>query len=347
VGREEIAPSESARPCLVTGGTGFLGGHLVERLLAAGQLVRVLARNPTKADRLAALGADVAVGDVTDAGSLAAAAKGCDLVYHLAAHVSDWGPWETFESVTVRGTENMLAAAAQAGVRRFVLVSTALVYDDRFARRARVVTEDAPLGEGDRAYGHYSKAKVLAEQAAWKAHADGKVSVRVIRPAWIYGPRDHTILPRLLEHFEGPLACWIGSKDPSADAIYVTDVADAAILAANHDQAHGQAYNIAPVEEVRLREFLGALFRELDIRPPRFTVPVGVANSAAVVSEFIARLVGAKKAPEMTRAGIACITVDQHVDPSKAMRELGWTPKVALAEGARLTAQWIKAERKK
>lgn len=267
------------------------------------------------------------------------------MVYHLAAHVSDWGPWEKFHAVTVRGTQNTLEAAAQAGVRRFVLVSTALVYDDRFARKARLVPEDAPLKEGDRAYGHYSKAKVLAEEAAWKAHQEGRLVVTVIRPTWIYGPRDFTILPRLLEHFEGPLACWIGRTDPSADAIYVTDVADAAILAATHDKAPGQAYNIAPDPEIFLREFLGALFRELNIRPPRLTVPHVVATAAAFVCENWARLIGAKKAPEMTKAGIACITVDQHVDPSKAIRELGWRPRISLAEGARLTADWLKAER--
>jgi nucleoside-diphosphate-sugar epimerase len=332
---------------LVTGATGFLGGHLVDRLLAAGQPVRALVRNPAKAERLKEQGVEIVPGDVTEPASLPAAVAGCDTIYHLAAHVSDWGPWDTFHKVTVQGTENVFAAAAKASVKRLVLVSTALVYDDRFARKARIVDESAPLNDGDRDYGYYSKAKVQAEEVAWKYHREGKIALSVIRPTWIYGPRDYTILPRLLEHFEGPLACWVGRKDPSADPIFVTDVADAAILAATKQNAVGEAFNIAPDPEISLRQFLGALFKELEIREPKLTVPLPVANGITFVCENWAKLIGQKTAPEMTRAGIACITVDQHVSPLKAIRELGWQSRVSLEEGARRTAEWLKAARAK
>lgn len=332
-------------PNLVTGATGFLGGHLVEHLLARGQPVRALVRNPVKAERLREQGVEIVQGDVTEPASLVAAVTGCDTIYHLAAHVSDWGPWEKFRKVTVQGAENLLAAAAEERLKRVVLVSTALVYDDRFARKARLVDESAPLNDGDRDYGFYSKAKVQAEEVAWKYHREGKIALSVIRPTWIYGPRDFTILPRLLEHFEGPLACWVGRKDPSADPIFVTDVADAAILAATKENAIGEAFNIAPEPEISLRQFLGALFKELDIREPKLTVPLRAANAITFVCENWARLIGQKTAPEMTRAGIACITVDQHVNPAKAIRELGWRPRVSLEEGARRTAEWLKAER--
>lgn len=334
-------------PNLVTGATGFLGGHLIDRLLAAGQPVRALVRNPAKAAPLRQRSVEIVQGDVTEPASLAAAVAGCDTIYHLAAHVSDWGPWETFHKVTVQGTDNVLGAAARAGVKRVVLVSTALVYDDRFARKARVVDESAPLNDGDRDYGYYSKAKVQAEEVAWKYYREGKIAISVIRPTWIYGPLDYTILPRLLEHFEGPLACWVGRKDPSADPIFVTDVADAAILAATKDCAIGEAYNVSPDPEISLRQFLGALFRELEIKEPKFTVPLPAANAITFVCENWARLIGQKTAPEMTRAGIACINVDQHVNPAKAIRELGWQPRVSVEEGARRTAEWLKAERGK
>ncbi|MFO0819651.1 MAG: NAD-dependent epimerase/dehydratase family protein [Pirellulales bacterium] len=331
-------------PHLVTGATGFLGGHLVDRLTQQGHEVRVVVRDRAKAERWKDLPVEACVGDVTDADSLAAAAQGCEVVYHLAAHVSDWGPWEKFESVTIRGTRNMLEAATRAGCRRFVLVSTALVYDDRYARLARVVREDAPLEDGDRAYGFYAKAKVRAEQVAWDYQAQGRLEVTAIRPTWIYGPRDFTILPRLLEHFSGPLACWIGRVDPSADPIFVTDVADAAITAGKHPAAVGEAFNIAPDREIRLREFLGALFHECDIRPPRLTVPYWLALAATRASESWGKVTRATKAPEMTMAGLACITVDQHVDPTKAIEKLGWRPQVALDEGARRTAEWLKQQ---
>src|SRR5712671_5537206 len=139
---------------LVTGGSGFIGGHVVERLLAAGHCVRVLLRDERKGQWLKQQGAELCLGDVTARDSLQQAAVGVDTVFHLAAFVSEWGPWSKFRAITVEGTENMLTAAEVARVPRFLHVSSATVYDDRFARRARVISENAPLGAcGDRAYG--------------------------------------------------------------------------------------------------------------------------------------------------------------------------------------------------
>src|SRR3990172_3129349 len=154
---------------LVTGATGFIGGHIVDGLLAAGHEVRGLASSAQKATRLEQLGVEVVVGDVTDIDSLSAAARGVDTVFHAAAKVTDWGPWPEFEAVTVRGTENALQAAVDAGVRRFLHVSTVGVYDDRaIVQGAGRITEDTPLV--DRAggfWGFYAKSKMLAEKAAF------------------------------------------------------------------------------------------------------------------------------------------------------------------------------------
>src|SRR5262249_21034718 len=155
----------------------------------------VLVRNKAKADWLRQHGAELSDGDVTDRASLARAAEGIDTVFHCAAYVTDWGPWNKFQAVTVDGTANLLAAAVSADVSRFLHVSTATVYDDRFCRRARIISENGPQGDcGDRAYGNYSKAKVLAERLVWQSHTEGNIVATVIRPAWVYGPRDFTIL---------------------------------------------------------------------------------------------------------------------------------------------------------
>jgi nucleoside-diphosphate-sugar epimerase len=326
---------------LVTGGTGFVGSHVVERLLSEGHPTRVLLRCISKGQWLEEKGAELCQGDVTDLASLARATAGIDVVFHLAAMVSEWGAWPKFQAVTVAGTNNVLTAAVESGVPRFLHVSTATVYDDAFSRRQRIIAEDAPHGAcGDRAYGNYSKAKVLAEQAVWRFHADGKIQATVVRPAWIYGPRDATILPQLIEHLKGPLACWIGRKDPVVDPIYVTDVARCASLAAASERAIGQAYNVAPHREIRLREFLGTLCRELGLPLPRWSLPYSMAFTATALCEAWARLTGTVDAPALTQAGLASFTVDQRFDPSKAMRELGWTPEVSLDEGAFQTAAW-------
>src|ERR1044072_1455898 len=103
----------------VTGGSGFIGGRLIERLVREGRLVRALARSEASAERVAALGAEPVLGDISDRGSLASAANGTEIAFHLAAQLGEWGPWADFECGNVEGTRNVLDVCAKAGVRRF------------------------------------------------------------------------------------------------------------------------------------------------------------------------------------------------------------------------------------
>ena len=150
---------------LVTGATGFIGRHLIARLVADGHEVLGLVRNPAKQAVVVDAGAKVALGDVTDFESVRKAIHNVDAVFHLASRVSDWGSWSEFESATVRGTENVLLAAAEGAVRRFVHMSSVAVYDDRVTCRESNVSEETPQGDhGDRTHGYYARAKVLAER---------------------------------------------------------------------------------------------------------------------------------------------------------------------------------------
>jgi nucleoside-diphosphate-sugar epimerase len=325
---------------LVTGATGFLGSHLVERLRAAGYQVRALAHQPGRADFLADLGAEVVVGDLTAPESLARAVAGVDTVFHCAAVVSNWAPWSDFLAVTVRGTENLLRAAARVPLRRFVHVSTTRVYDDRHCRRLGVVTEETPYGpHGFRKFGHYARAKVLAESLVWKYA--GSLPVSVIRPAWIYGPRDEAILPPLVKFLRSPHARWPSRADPCADPVYVSDVADCAIAAAVHPAAVGQPYNVAPADRISVREFLGCLSQALGVTMPRRSTPYPLAALAANVVEGWARLTRRRTAPAVNRAGLAILTTDVRYEPAKAQRDLGWRSQVDLADGVRRTAAWL------
>jgi nucleoside-diphosphate-sugar epimerase len=329
---------------LVTGSTGFLGSHLVERLRAAGHRVRALARNLNKARILEGTGAEVVVGDVTSPESLESASKGVDVVFHVAALVTNWGPWSDFQKTTVQGTDNLLQAAARAAVTRFVHISTIRVYDDRYCRRRRVVTEEAPQGRwGFRQFGHYARAKVLAEAAVWSW--TDRLPVTVIRPAWIYGPREEAILPPLIRFLRSPRARWPCLRDPCADPIYVTDVADCAIASAQHPSAVGQAFNASPQSRISVREFLGALCDSLGVNRPKRAVPYFLASLTARVSEWGAWLVRSRSAPTITRAGLAILTQDIRHDPAKAERFLGWRAKVGLNEGIHNTATWLREHR--
>jgi nucleoside-diphosphate-sugar epimerase len=291
------------------------------------------------------MGAEPVWGDVTKPATLRAAAEGMDIVIHAAARVTDWGDWQAFEAATVRGTQNALRSAVEVGVRRFVLVSSVAVYDNRVGDRLHVVPEDTPHnGVGDRLLGHYSRAKVLAEEAAWEFHRRGDLEVTAVRPAWVYGPRDRTVLPRLVEYMNSPLACWFGRKDPVVDPIYVTDVSDCIILAATRPQAPGRAYNVAPMEEIKLRQFLGRLGRTLGVRVPRWTVNDKLILTLARGVEATARWIGMRDPPLLTVGAVAAVTCDRHYDPGKAMTELGWKPAVSLDKGIELTAQWFRTQ---
>ena len=321
---------------LVTGATGFIGGHLARRLLALGHQVRGLVRSEGKGAELKRIGVELIRGDVTHPPSLTPAMRGIEIVFHTAALVTDWGPWSAFRSVTVDGTTNLLQAAADANVSRFLHVSTANVYEDWVARKVRVITEEAPhQGGGDRAYGHYSKSKVLAEESVRKFQKARGLPVTIVRPTWVYGPGDFTILPRLLDHLESRFSFWIGGRNPVVDPIYVTDVAECAILAATNPSAAGQAYNVSPDREIRLRDFLGRMCAEMRIPVPRWAMPLAVARAVAFVTGVGAKLTGSKHPPALTRAGLALFSDDQHYSSAKATGELGWNPKVDVESGAR------------
>ncbi len=324
---------------LVTGSSGFLGSHLVERLRATGHRVRGLIRDPRKGDLLTKQGAEVAIGDLNSAESLVKAVEGVDVVFHAAAMVESWGRWSDYLATTVQGTKDLLKAAVEAKVQRFAHISTIRVYDDRYCRRQRYAKEDTPSGKrGYRPFGSYAHAKALAELAVWEAQS--QLPVTILRPAWIYGPRDETILPPLVEFMRTPRACWPSRHDPCADPIYVTDVADCAIAAAQHPAAIGQAYNVAPSSRISAREFLLPLFRALGIKPPEKSLPYFVTASAARISEWAGALRGKK--PAFDRTGLAILTEDVRHDPAKALRDFGWSSQVDLTEGIEKTAAWFK-----
>ena len=328
---------------LVTGAGGFIGGYLLEKLLAAGHAVRGLALDEADATRIRRAGdVDVAFGDIRDIESLRSALEGTDAVFHLAARVSDWGTWPQFEAVSVQGTRNTLQAAAEAGVGRFLLFSSTAVYP-RLAKGAPPLDETAPYAGPDNPWGLYGRSKILAEQEALRYQRERRLGVTIIRPVSVYGPGDHTFFPRIIRYLRGPTAAWVGDYDPLVPFLYVTDAAEGALAAGTSERAIGQVYTLGPQREFHMREFIGAICHELDIRPPRFSAPYAVASAVARLSEGWARLVRAREPPSLTRTSVFIMTQDQRYDVSKAQRELAWQSQVSMEEGVRLTAQWVRS----
>jgi nucleoside-diphosphate-sugar epimerase len=314
-------------PAFVTGGSGFIGGRLVERLVAEGRPVRALARSQASAQRVAGLGAEPVRGDLGDRASLAAGARGAGLAFHLAAHLGEWGPWEDFERGNVEGTCNALAACAEAGVRRFVHCGTeaALMAGEPLVR----VDESAPLRPDSRA--PYPATKAKAEQAVRAASRDGFETV-VVRPRFVWGRGDTTLLPEMVETVEAGKWAWVGGGRNVTDTAHVDNVVEGLLLAAERGRP-GEAYFVTDGEPVVFRDFVTALLGTQGVEPPGRSLPAWTAAPLARVAETAWKLLPLRGAPPMTTFRSWLLTQECTIDISKARDELGYEPIVSHEQG--------------
>jgi len=323
---------------LVTGSTGMVGSALVERLLAGGHDVRAMARRTSDLSHLKTTDAEIVFGDVTDYQTLPPIVQDIDIVFHAAAKVTPgWGSWDEFEETTVHGTENVLKASAEAGVKRFLQISSHMVYGDA-CQKGDVPADESTACEATKTQAtYYDYAKLLAERACWEYHRQGKIQVSMIRIVSAYGPRDRLLADRMYKQSSFPILFWPGNANPRYAIVCVTDIADLAIMAATSEKAIGQVYNVAGPEPVRLKEFAEAIVRARGAKRLWVTMPYGVAWVWCYLMETSAKLLRAKKMPYLTLASLRSIHREGYLDGSKAKNELGWEPKVSLEEG---TSTW-------
>ena len=331
---------------LVTGGTGFLGSHLVERLLAQGHEVRALARRTSNVSLLESEDVEVVYGDVEDFESLVEAASGIDVVFHAAGRVTPgWGRWEQFHGAIVKGTENMLAASAGAGCSRFLYVSTGGVYGEACEGGA-AACEATPCHITRCPDTYYESAKLQAEEAVFDNHDQGRLQVSVVRPPAVYGPRDKLVADRLFRHVSAPIVVWPEEAEPLYSVVYVTDVVECMVLAATSDRAVGQLYNVAPPGGIRMHDFAAAMMRATGRRRPQLTIPYGVGYAGCAVMEGWSRLRRVQDMPYLTRSALRFLSKGVLLDGTKARQELGWEPKVSVEEGTRRYVEWRRSRGK-
>jgi nucleoside-diphosphate-sugar epimerase len=326
---------------LVTGGTGLLGSHIVEQLRKRGRSVRALVRKGADTRWLRSQGVELAEGDITDAASLDRACEGVQCIYHAAARVGDWGPWEEFVQITIDGSRNLFDAAERAGVPRFIHVSSISVYG-HVNQKGLVVDETAPLGVNVHRWSYYTRAKVIVEEELWRRHAAGsKVKYSVIRPSWLYGPRDRATLARLTRMIRDGKAKILGEGSNRLNVVYAGNVAEGCILAADNPAAVGQAYNCSNDGEMTQQQYFNMLAKAIGEPPVSKRVPFKVAYSAAFVLECIGHLFKLKKPPLVTRYAVWLMGRDTFFSAERARKELGWTSTVGYEEGIPATIRWF------
>jgi len=323
---------------LVTGATGLLGSHIVEQLRRRNRPVRVLVRPGADLSWLETQDVEFVEGDITDLDSLRKACQGVDVVYHSAAKVGDWGPWEDFQRVTIDGTRNVITAAADAKVRRFVHISSISVYG--YYTKDAVIDESWPIAFGLYKWAYYSKSKVEAERLALEAHRSGRIQVAVIRPAWIYGPRDRTTIARLHHIVSSGKAKILGRGDNRLNVVYAGNVAEAAIAAADTPEAGGEVFNCSNDGDITQQQYFDLLARACGAPPVQRHVPYRVAYTAGFVLECLGHLLRSNKPPFITRYAVWLMGRRSFFTTAKARRVLKWRPTVTYEEGVPMTVKW-------
>jgi nucleoside-diphosphate-sugar epimerase len=309
----------------VTGGSGFIGGKLIEALVAGGDEVRALARSDGAAKAVERWGAEPVRGDVGDRAALEAGAAGCELAFHCAAKVEDAGPWSEFERVNIDGTRNVATACARAGAWRLVHVSTEavliagepLVQVDETARRR----PDSPAP--------YPRSKAVAEEAVLEASGVERV---IVRPRFVWGVGDATVLPQITAAVRAGRFAWIGGGRQLTDTTHVGNVVHGLRLAAERGR-DGEIYFVTDAEPVVFREFVSELIRTQGLEPPDRSIPAPLAGALAAAAEGAWRVLPLPGAPPLSRFAAWVASQECTIDISKARRELGYEPVISRAEG--------------
>ncbi len=321
---------------LVTGATGFVGSHLVLELLQRGYLVSALVRKTSDLSGLVNTGVELVFGDVSDQESLKKIFFDFDYIFHVAGLIRAKNPEEFFKA-NAQGTKNLLEALEESDypIKRFVLVSSTAASGPS--------PNGQPKKESDfcQPVSAYGKSKLEGEKFALEfAH---KIPITIIRPPAIYGPRDR----QLLNFFK--LAKWgiiplVGKNENCFSVVYVQDLVDAIILAAENPKAQGEIYFIAD-EGIYNWEKVGEIAcRVLGKRAFKLSAPKFLLYLAALFSEMLGKITG--KSMYLTRRKLKEIHYKYWVcDISKAKKDLGFTPKFDFKRGAWETINWYKQNR--
>ena len=318
----------------VTGGTGLLGRTLVETLLHDGWDVRALHRSAKDAEGLRALGAEPIHGDLGDFASLRAGLDGADVVFHCAALFTMWAPLAKFEHANVQGTHDLLAAAASAGIKRFVQIGAAGIVMGK--RRAMTgVTEDAPLAYP--AWAPYLASKARAAMLVVQADAPGGMRTSVILPPLIWGPGMPMLEGVAADVAAGRFA-WPGGGKQIMSTAHVDNVCHCAILAATRSPG-GRAYFVTDGEDRTMRDVMTTLLASRGVKVKARDVPVGTAWLIATVMEGAWRTFRLKGHPPLTRQMLRMVGYDFTISDRRARVELGYAPVVTWEDGVRAMRQ--------
>jgi nucleoside-diphosphate-sugar epimerase len=329
---------EGVMRALVTGGGGFLGGVIVRMLRERGDQVVSYSRGRYRA--LERLGVEQLRGDLADRQALVGAAAGCDIVYHVAAMAGVWGRYDDYYRANVTGTENVIAACRECGIRRLVHTSSPSVV---FAGRD-IEGGDESLPYPERFEAHYPRTKALAERLVLAANGQDLATV-ALRPHLIWGPGDNHLVPRIIARAKAGRLRRIGSRPCLVDTVYVDNAARAHLQAGEHlspgSPVGGRAYFIANGEPLPLWEMVNRILAAGGLPPVTRTIPPGLAYAVGVLCEGLWGSLRLSGEPPMTRFVAHELATAHWFDLTAARRDFGYRPEISIDEGLVRLQAWL------
>ncbi len=327
--------------CLITGASGFIGGRLAERLAQEGHRVRCLVRASSDTSRLDELDVELAVGDLTDADSLARAVQFARHVLHCGALVSDWATVEEIARINVGGTRSLLEAAAGASVRRFVHFSTTDVY----GHPGGAAIDESCAATRFRNW--YAQTKREAEAEVRRVEETGALDTVILRPATVYGPGSKDVVGEIARAIQGRHMLLVDGGRAVAGLCYVENLIDAAVLALGHEAAPGNAFNVSDGLRITWRQFADDLAEGLGCPRVRWSLPYRLASGLGFSLEhgyrLLRRSTGLSAPPLLSRQAVQVLGRDQDFSSRKLRAMLGWEPRVDYATGLEATLAWLVA----
>jgi nucleoside-diphosphate-sugar epimerase len=322
---------------LVTGGGGFLGSAIIERLVARGDAVRSLSRSAYP--KLADMGVDQVRGDIGDRQIVETACRGVELVFHVAAKPPPWGKYRDYYKTNVTGTQNVLDACIRSDISRLVYTSTPSVVFDGTDMLG--VDESVPYPAKFNAF--YPETKAKAEQLVLKATGK-RLRTVVLRPHQIWGPGDPHFAPRLIARAKKLKR--IGRGNNLVDTTYIDNAVDAHILAADtlekNSEISGNIYFISQADPIPAWDMVDAILATAGLPPVKGTISYKTAWTIGAIMEFFYRTFPLPGEPPMTRFLADAVAKSHWFDISAAKTDLGYAPAVPLEEGLLRLEDWLK-----
>jgi nucleoside-diphosphate-sugar epimerase len=320
--------STTAKTIFITGATGLVGGHAAEEALHRGHRVRALVRPTSDTRWLDQWGVEKIAGDLEDEQALKRGLAEVDWVFNCAAKVGDWGTLEEFRRLNVDALRLLLDAACSAKIERFVHVSSLGVYEGRDHYGT-----DETVPPAANSLDAYTRSKSESEALAIDYHKKRGLPVTVIRPGFIYGERDRTVLPKLLVNLRRGSFAYFGSGEQALNCIYVKNLVHGLFLAAENPAAIGEIFNLTDGETVSKTRFVSRVAELAGLKPPTRHIPLWLARVLATAVEKGAKLRGAKNPPIINKARFKFLGLNLDYSIEKARRMLAYEPPYTFEQG--------------